>query len=145
MHDEANSLKAHISFDNSGGAAAKRFKKCEDKKANMYGLVYKYDSSKGHKIDQSVQLAKVNDIVEEYEELWGNWQSHLESASEGLIWSLDQTVDSCSRPNGQPSDPKQVISAKVLATPNAIPSDCRFREDLIWIKQGNLQNAEQWK
>ena len=63
FHDLGNSLKAHISFDNSGGAAAKRFKKCEDKKANLYGLVYKYDSSKNQKIDQSVSLDKVKDIL----------------------------------------------------------------------------------
>jgi long-subunit fatty acid transport protein len=54
LHDAANRLKAHISFDNSGGTAVKRFKKCEDKKANMYGLVYKYDSTKSQKIDASV-------------------------------------------------------------------------------------------
>ena len=95
LHDAANCLKAHISFDNSGGAAVKRFKKCEDKKANMYGLVYKYDSSKNQKIDASLQLAKVTDIVEEYEELWGNWQCYLESAQEGMVWNLDQTVDAC--------------------------------------------------
>lgn len=98
MHDATNNLKAHISFDNKGGEAAKRFKKCEDKKANMYGLVYKYDSSKNQKIDPSVLLGKVNDIVEEYEELWGNWQSYLESGSEGQVWSLDQTVDACITP-----------------------------------------------
>lgn len=61
----------------------------------MYGLVYKYDSSKNQKIDPSVQLAKVSDIVEEYEELWGNWQCYLESAQEGMLWNLDQTVDAC--------------------------------------------------
>ena len=45
LHDEVNNLKAHVSFDNSGSSASKRFKNCEDKKANLYGLVYKYDKT----------------------------------------------------------------------------------------------------
>lgn len=72
FHDAANKLKAHVSFDNSGGAS-KRYKECLDKKANMYGLIYEYDASKGAKIDPSVGLNKVNDVVKEHDQFWGNW------------------------------------------------------------------------
>jgi len=68
FHDEENSLKAHISFDNSGGAAQKRFKNCTDKKASMYGLIYRYNKSKkGTAVDPSVPLHKASDIVTEHE------------------------------------------------------------------------------
>jgi hypothetical protein len=150
FHDEANKLKAHVSFDNSGGAS-KRFKDCEDKKANMYGLVYTYDSSKGAKVDPSVPLSKMTDIATEHEQLWGNWQGYLQN-KDAMIWDLDQTVDSSTLGRQQlkrmmaAGGEGRVLQAKNLATPNCIPSDCRNREDLIWIRQeGRTAEAEQWK
>lgn len=138
FHDAANRLKAHVSFDNSGGAS-KRFKDCQDKKANMYGLVYKYDGSKGSKIDPSVPLSKMNDIEVEFEQLWGNWQRYLQNR-DGLLWNLEDTIDSAAL-EGRPlrqmlmsAGNGQVLQAKNLATPNCIPSDCRNREDVIWIR-----------
>ena len=95
--------------------------------------------------DQSIPLLKVSDIDQEYEELWGNWQSYLHSSLDGLVWNLDQTIDDGSLNSHQALKSKQVVSAKVCAVPNAIASDCRYREDLIWIKQGEVANAEQWK
>jgi len=28
---------------------------------------------------------------------------------------------------------------------DCLPSDCRFREDLIWLKYGDYKHAEDWK
>lgn len=116
----------------------------------MYGLVYKYDGSKGTKVDPAVSLNKVNDIETEYEQLWGNWQSYLQN-KDGPIWDLDQTIDSSTQDSKQlkqiltSTGHGKVIQAKNLATPNCLPSDCRNREDVIWIRQGSTAHAEQWK
>lgn len=34
---------------------------------------------------------------------------------------------------------------KVLPLPNVLPTDPRYREDLIWLKKGNETFAQTWK
>jgi len=44
------------------------------------------------------------------------------------VWNIDKIKPHRYQPSGDP-----------------LPSDCRFREDLIWLKYGDYKNAEDWK
>jgi len=70
---------------------------------------------------------KFKDMEKEICPITGSVLSHLKFGDQEF-WNIDKTL------------PKQ---AKPVEDP--LPSDWRFREDLIWLKYGNLKNAEDWK
>ena len=90
------------------------------------GAIYKYDPKKA-KFDSSVNFTKCNDILFEVAPLNGKWQSHLIMDGEE-VWSL-----------------KQSPQTKSLSVPNPLFSDCRYREDLMWLRKNDLDKAAQWK
>ena len=54
------------------------------------------------------------------------------SDKEGALWNIE---DESFKGN----------QSRNISIPNPLPSDSRYREDLLWVKKKNLQNAEQWK
>jgi hypothetical protein len=97
------------------------------------GKLYYYDPSK----DKTDELKPGKDLEKEdlkYADIEKEISSIKGSFLENLLfddkdfWVIDKI---------QPSTYK--------AIEDPLPSDCRFREDLIWLKYGNMKNAEDWK
>lgn len=57
----------------------------------------------------------------------GSWLSHLDFDEE-RYWTLKEEVVDCWTPIADP-----------------LPSDCRYREDLVWLSRGDLDRAQEWK
>ena len=124
FQDKVNDLKCHISFDSNDGIS---------------GAIYKYRPSK-LQLDCNVAFSKVGDISQELMRLKGNWQKNLIIDGDE-VWNIG-SVESARVSKALGS---QVIQAQSMPLPNPLPSDCRYREDLIWLKRKDIPKAEQWK
>jgi len=102
------------------------------------GQIYKYDVKKHqhilhkHKdkwLAMLKDLAEINDVAQPLHKVEGSWLREIRVDGE-LLWSLDQDVRFAQQHN-------------YIANP--LPSDCRFREDLIWLFRKNEDLAQLWK
>lgn len=87
------------------------------------GILYKCNKSIPPLRKEPKQVKDLKDIEEIICEIEGSWLSSLNIG--GIeYWNIDK------------AEPKRPIPL-----PNALPSDVRFREDLLWLKKGNEQDA----
>ena len=124
FHDKENETKGHITFDTSNYT---------DK---IKGSIYKYNQKK-LSLDTSIPINKVKDINYEICTIKGSWQQDM-YFDETKVWDMDEVVFAQVSKSG----PMQCIP---LPAPNPLPSDSRYREDLIWLRKANIKNGEQWK
>lgn len=115
--DKENKMKTHITFDGE----------------NFKGAIYKYDNSKSVNLDSSIPLSKLKDIEYEISSISGKWQHNLLIDGKE-VWSFLTMGES-----------EGVKQLRTIPMPNPLASDCRFREDLTWLRRGNIPNAEMWK
>lgn len=87
------------------------------------------DSSKKPKSkkDQEKEELKFSDLEKEIASISGSWLERLTFGKEDY-WNIDKQ-----RP------------LRHVPVENPLPSDARFREDLLWLKYGENKNAEKWK
>lgn len=93
------------------------------------GLIYKYKGGKAE-FDKSASAKMINDfkdVDEKIETISGSWLKEL-IIGDNKYWEISQHV------------PERYKPAKV-----ALPSDYRYREDLIWLKRKNEKLADLWK
>jgi len=128
FHDKENELKGHVTFDSSNYT---------DK---LKGSIYKFNKQK-LQLDTSIPINKVKDISYEICSIKGNWQSSL-YFDEAKVWDIDQVV---SAEKVKSKESNKVLQCPPLPVPNSLPSDSRYREDLIWLKKSEIPNGEQWK
>ena len=114
--DRGNKLKTHVTFDGD----------------NFKGAIYKFNSSVVT-IDNTISFSKVKDIEYEVSSLHGKWQQNLFIDGK-QVWDFDSM--------GADGGVKQ---SRTIPMPNPLASDCRYREDLTWLRRGNIPNAEIWK
>ena len=108
--DYENKLKGVILFGYSKNQSGKVVKS----NVNMvYGKIYKFNPDKSMKKEDDI--IKMADLEEEYYEIQGDYMEYLNIGGED-IW------------NNQRDSP-----SLVTPHPNPLPSDWRFREDLIWL------------
>ena len=112
--DRANHLKAHLTF--------------MDETDEFIGKIYKYNTKK-LKLDLRTPLERLPDIEEEISIIKGNWQSKL-LIDDQEVWNIDRVGD-------RPENDADVVQAKPLPVPNCLPSDSRYREDLIWLMKSH--------
>ena len=102
------------------------------------GLIYRYDEAKHQQVIKKHHdkwlvtindLAHMSDVKEEIFKLEGSWLRELRCGGE-LLWSLDRDLK-----NGQPH----------VWIDNPLPSDVRFREDLICLIRKNEELSQTWK
>lgn len=111
FNDMAHSLKAVINF----GVTKLPNGKTNTKKAdNFYGKVYSYQTSKKPLVKEE-EVLKMGDLVQEYHEITGSYMENI-------------IVDGKERWNMTTDKPEMIQPLE-----NALPSDWRFREDLIWL------------
>ena len=102
------------------------------------GAIYMYDKKKHDDICNKYNdkwLAMINDLgemadsVKELHKVEGSWLREIRVDGE-LLWDIN-------------SDTK--FFQQHMYVENPLPSDCRFREDLIWLAKKNQDNAQLWK
>ena len=100
------------------------------------GLLYKYDESIHNEIMEEKswikvlkKLKKMPDIKEQLGTYTGTWIEEFKHNSD-ICWNIDKNAQ----------DYFQHEFGKL-----AIPSDIRFREDIIWLAYGNEKYAQEWK
>lgn len=92
------------------------------------GVIYQYDSA--HKTAEKYDyehLGQIKDMDQKENDITGDWMKHM-NIDDSEVWNVN----------------KQQIEPH-LPVPNPIPSDPRYREDLIWIRNENKDYAQEWK
>ena len=124
--DKANALKAIILFDcgKTEGLFSSRKKGC--KRDQFEGILYHWDTM-ADKPKNIKTLKDVKDIESPICKITGSWLHNIKFGDEEY-WNID---------NGKP--------AGIWYSPRALPSDWRYREDLLWIRKENEPIADLWK
>lgn len=118
--DEANKLKSVIKFDPSERRAI-----YDKKRRDVFaGLIYRY--TKGA-LKKDSDEEKFKDLEQTVEEVHGQWLECL-YIGEKKWWDINEQTP-----------------VRTIPVENPLPSDWRFREDLVWMKRGNKVIAEEWK
>lgn len=73
------------------------------------------------------RISKITGVDEEICTLYGSWLSELYIDNEEF-WIMDK-----------------VLPSRIVFPRQCLPSDARFREDLIWLFKGNEDYAQEWK
>lgn len=119
FHDQEANLKGVVGFGYQKSANGKVVQKQAD---SIYGSIYRCSG-----VQKSEDPMKMGDLMEQYVEVTGNYLKSMEL--DGVTrWSLDKDVP-----------------LMVLPADNPLPSDWRFREDLIWLHYGDMGRSERWK
>lgn len=136
VKDETNKLKGVVKFNiDAKGAIASMFK--SSRQDTCKGAIYTYDPTyDAHHIEKQKRWidmvkaqAEMKDMVKQHHSIDGSWIEGFKIDGDNL-WNLKEDL--------------------VFATPhsfveNPLPSDCRFREDLIWLFRKNQDQAQIWK
>lgn len=89
------------------------------------GLIY---ASNGKPFnEQAKRISDLDDVKTEVARIKGSWLEKLEINSVNY-WDINK-----------------LIPQKISCVKNPLPSDWRYREDMIWAKKGNCEIADKWK
>jgi len=126
--DETNKIKAVIKFnaDKKKGFFSKKKSDVFEGKMYHFKVGGTKPTFKSNKEASRFEI-KYGDLEKEIHPIKGSWLSELQIGDEEL-WNIEKFRPTRYSPLGNP-----------------LPSDCRFREDLIWLKYGDYKNAEDWK
>jgi len=135
--DEANGLKGVIKYsaDTKTGLTSYFTSSRNDV---VRGSIYKYDKKKHLAVVNKQKdkwfsmlkdLAEMPDSIKEIHKVEGSWLREIRCDGE-LLWSAD-------------SEPQYAQQHFFLENP--LPSDCRFREDLVWLWKRNEDQSGSWK
>jgi hypothetical protein len=119
LEDKKNLLRLVIIFHGES-----KLKK--EKKDRFEGIIYKYNPAIPFP-DKILSLADLKDVEKEIASIEGSWLEYMNIGGV-QYWKLDNTKP-----------------CRMLYANNPIPSDARFREDLIYLKRGAKDNADKWK
>ena len=87
--------------------------------------MYRSSSVKTHSTVK--KLSELKDVDEVLEEISGSWLRELNFGNE-KAWDIDETVP-----------------LRQVPVEDVLPSDWRFREDLIWLFREEVEIADAWK
>lgn len=118
--DEKNKIKAIVKFGSPG--EHKAFPK---KRTDVFnGKLYRYKNINMKSKDDDLHY---NDLDSNICDIYGSWLEYLNIGGEET-WSINRDL------------PTQFFPVK-----DPLPSDARYREDLIWVKRNNKKYAQEWK
>lgn len=118
--DEKNKLKAIVKFGSPG--EHKAFPKKRTDAFN--GKLYRYKDINMKSKDDDLHYA---DLDTNICDIYGSWLEYLNIGGEET-WNINRDV------------PTQFFPIE-----DPLPSDARYREDLIWVKRNNKKFAQEWK
>jgi len=120
--DDTNRIKAVVKFGDAG-----HIKELPKKRTDVFsGKLYKFtpqDPTKKKKVDD-LHFA---DLETPICDIYGSWLEYLKIGNE------------------EPFNVNRDIPTNFIPVQDPLPSDARFREDLIWVKRNNKIHAQQWK
>lgn len=90
---------------------------------HFVGKLYKYDPSLNLQKKEPSKLSEIRDIQEEICDISGSWLENLKFG-EDEYWNID-TME----------------PLRLTGVPNPLPSDPRYREDLLWLHREKLNYA----
>lgn len=99
------------------------------------GAIYMYDKTIhkktcGHKWPKMVrEFGDMKDVAQEIEKIEGSWLENLKFGSQ-VYWDINRDL--------------QHYMEKTITT-EPLPSDCRFREDILWLGYNEAPKAQIWK
>mmetsp|Transcript_7275 Transcript_7275/g.10110 ORF Transcript_7275/g.10110 Transcript_7275/m.10110 type:complete len:150 (-) Transcript_7275:32-481(-) len=124
--DRANGIKAVVKFGDAGDN--KEYKKRVDA---FSGSIYTFDPKVEGELMAKKKIddieKKQKDKVKDLSKIFGLYLEFVEIDGQKL-WDITKDM------------PEQYIPVN-----NPLPSDCRFREDLIYVKHNDFKIAENWK
>lgn len=130
--DDANGLKAVVKH--SAGPKKGNFLTGKKKKRDIFvGKLYSIKPNPNAKLsfknrkEEDKEMVKYGDLDKQICEINGSFLNNL-MFDDKEYWHIDKHKPS-----------------RYIPTDDPLPSDVRFREDLIWLKYGDLKNAEAWK
>ncbi len=127
FEDPKHNLKAVVFMDSgyTGGIFSSRKK--GSKRDDFEGLIYRTKAAP-HKKKKSIKKpSDLNDVAEMLLPIKGSWLNNVRIGTEEY-WNINQ------------SHPGKLW---YVGTP--LPSDWRYREDLLWLRKSNMPRADLWK
>jgi hypothetical protein len=133
FEDRENGLKAIIWFNSSHPNLKNR------RIHDIYGQIFKHDYTKDKKkefYEAKLSKSSLPDPKDVICNITGSWLEYL-VFDEKILWTISESIPS-----------------KFTPVEKALPSDPRYREDLLWLKKSKLANeskatfeefAQQWK
>ena len=94
-------------------------------KQTFTGVFYQRDPTKAAGAPSKV--SQIKDMAQELARIEGNWTQTLHIGG-AEYWNVAKSAQALSLPVAAP-----------------LPSDSRYREDLVWLKRGNVEYAQGWK
>lgn len=128
--NKVNKLKAVVRFGEKSGIVFSGQADLTKGKIYTYKEEKHQDALKKKKwLDKMDKMKKMEDVDELKCEIDGSWQKQLTFNKE-VLWDIDENKDYYDQQRFSPSP---------------LPSDIRFREDIIWLSYGNESYAQNWK
>ena len=125
--DVGNHLEAYVFFDygiKTGGVFSSAKSVGKDQ---IEGIIYVPDPHAPLMKNKPKRISDINNIKLEIARISGSWIKNV--LINGVnYWNIDQ-----------------IALPELYFINNPLPSDCRFREDIIWLRKGNLQFSQSWK
>lgn len=130
--DKKNSLKAILKIGSDkkvggGGLFSKKRSDLMEGKLYYFKKDPKPNEKKKSKKDQEKDDLKYLDMEQEIGVIEGSWLDNLVIGNEE-IWNINK-----------------MNPVRQIPEENPLPSDCRFREDLLYLKTNDLKLADKWK
>jgi Oxysterol-binding protein. len=128
--DPTHKIKTVIKF--SSGKKTGSFFNKKKRRDEFEGKIYYYKEHEKKKAfkskkEEHKEELKFYDLEKEICDISGSFLEKL-CFNDEEFWNIDK-----------------VLPSRAIPSEDPLPSDVRFREDLIWLKYGNLKNAEDWK
>eukprot|EP01022_Parablepharisma_sp_SALTPOND_P028751 TRINITY_DN71638_c0_g1_i1.p1 TRINITY_DN71638_c0_g1~~TRINITY_DN71638_c0_g1_i1.p1 ORF type:complete len:480 (+),score=42.77 TRINITY_DN71638_c0_g1_i1:187-1626(+) len=126
MHDRKNKIKVAVFYDFGEKKGLFSSKKTETKD-RIEGIIYVPKEGATPSTGNERRISDLADIKTEIARIKGSWFDCI-SINDVNYWHIDK-----------------IMPLNIKLPTNPLPSDCRFREDLIWLRKGNIPHADLWK
>ena len=125
FEDPVNNLRAAVVFNYGKGRGLFSSRKKGTKIDDFDGIMY--HSKKGMPQQNISQLKELKDVDKVVGQITGSWLKELKIAG-SIFWNIDK-----------------VLPHVIEYSNNPLPSDWRFREDLIWLRRNEMKISQAWK
>ncbi len=125
FEDPDNRLRAAVVFNHGKSRGLFSSRKKGTKIDDFDGIMYY--AKRGSKMPKIEQLKELTDVERPVGQVTGSWLKSLK-ISGATFWDIDR-----------------VQPFLLEYGENPLPSDWRFREDLIWLRRNNMEISQEWK
>jgi len=126
FEDPLNNIRAVVIFNygKKKGLFSSRVK--GSKIDHIEGIIYKANKNIAPN-DNAVEIKHLKDVEEVLDKITGSWLENIKIA-DTEYWNINK-----------------VLPVPLKFVENPLPSDWRFREDIIWLRRNNMDYSQEWK